>query len=156
MNNGSFNQDSELVTAIQNGGLAADRAIEVLYRRYRNEVLTKVKTDLSGDEKNQDVTITSAIYVLDEATNDVNIPMHVKTAIWDIISNLESMKNAGKVGNAIIEDRFLNLRISRDLSVKIAGIQEPCKIPLDAAPELGHRQDAVTWKLVSLSRSVVT
>ena len=94
MNNGSFNQDSELVTAIQNGGLAADRAIEVLYRRYRNEVLTKVKTDLSGDEKNQDVTITSAIYVLDEATNDVNIPMHVKTAIWDIISNLESMKNA--------------------------------------------------------------
>jgi RNA polymerase sigma factor (sigma-70 family) len=44
MNNGSFNQDSELVTAIQNGGSAADRAIEVLYRRYRNEVLTKVKT----------------------------------------------------------------------------------------------------------------
>ncbi|MBU0762256.1 MAG: UPF0147 family protein [Candidatus Altiarchaeota archaeon] len=61
-------------------------------KRIKN-VLAKIKTDLTKDTKNKDVAITSAIYALDEATNDVNIPMHVKTVIWDIISELESLKN---------------------------------------------------------------
>ena len=56
-------------------------------------VLAKIKVDLGKDMKNRDITITSAIYALDEVTNDVNVPMHVKTSIWDIISDLESLKN---------------------------------------------------------------
>jgi uncharacterized protein len=55
-------------------------------------VMTKVKSDLSKDIKNKDVMITTSIYALDEASNDVNMPMHVKTVIWDIISELEALK----------------------------------------------------------------
>jgi uncharacterized protein len=55
-------------------------------------VLTQVKGDLARDNKDLDVLITSAIYSLDEITNDVNISMHAKTCIWDIISELEALK----------------------------------------------------------------
>jgi uncharacterized protein (UPF0147 family) len=55
-------------------------------------VLAQVKVDLSKDNKEKDVVITSAIYALDEITNDVNISMHAKTVIWDIISDLEALK----------------------------------------------------------------
>jgi len=55
-------------------------------------VLTQVKSDLSKDNKGLDVTVTSAIYSLDEITNDVNISMHAKTVIWNIISELEALK----------------------------------------------------------------
>ncbi len=61
-------------------------------KRIKN-VFAKIKSDLSKDSKSRDVVITSAIYTLDEVTNDVNIPMHVKTIVWDIISDLESLKN---------------------------------------------------------------
>ena len=54
--------------------------------------LTQIKADLSKDDKAADVAITSAIYTLDEITNDVNISMHAKTIIWDIISDLEALK----------------------------------------------------------------
>ena len=55
-------------------------------------VLTQIKSDLNKEHKEKDVVITSAIYALDEITNDVNIPMHAKTIIWDIISELEALK----------------------------------------------------------------
>lgn len=61
-------------------------------KRIKN-VLTVIKTDLSKEDMQNDVVITSAIYTLDEITNDVNIPMHAKTVIWDIISDLEALKN---------------------------------------------------------------
>jgi uncharacterized protein len=55
-------------------------------------VLSQIKVDLGKDNKGIDVIVTSAIYSLDEITNDVNISMHAKTAIWDIISELEALK----------------------------------------------------------------
>jgi len=55
-------------------------------------VLTQIKADLTRENKERDVVITTAIYSLDEITNDVNISMHAKTAIWDIISELEALK----------------------------------------------------------------
>jgi uncharacterized protein len=55
-------------------------------------VLTQIKSDLTKENKERDVVITTAIYSLDEITNDVNISMHAKTAIWDIISELEALK----------------------------------------------------------------
>ncbi len=55
-------------------------------------VLSQIKADLARDNTEKDVIITSAIYALDEITNDVNIPMHAKTVIWDIISELEALK----------------------------------------------------------------
>jgi uncharacterized protein len=38
-----------------------------------------------------DVRIASAVYMLDDLANDPNIPTHGRTAIWSIISNLESL-----------------------------------------------------------------
>jgi uncharacterized protein (UPF0147 family) len=39
-----------------------------------------------------DVRIASAVYVLDDLANDPNIPTHGRTAIWSIISHLESFQ----------------------------------------------------------------
>ena len=39
-----------------------------------------------------DVRVASAVYVLDDLANDSNLPIHGRTAIWSIISNLESLQ----------------------------------------------------------------
>ena len=38
-----------------------------------------------------DVRVAGAVYVLDDLANDPNLPTHGRTAIWSIISNLESL-----------------------------------------------------------------
>jgi len=38
-----------------------------------------------------DVRIASAVYALDDLANDPNLPTHGRTAIWSIISSLESV-----------------------------------------------------------------
>jgi len=37
--------------------------------------------------------ISGAIYALDEVSNDINLPMHARTMIWNLLSELESMKH---------------------------------------------------------------
>ena len=49
------------------------------------EALTKPRVAL-------DVRIASAVYVLDDLANDANLPTHGRTAIWSIISSLESLQ----------------------------------------------------------------
>jgi len=39
-----------------------------------------------------DMRIASAVYVLDDLANDPNLPTHGRTAIWSIISSLESLQ----------------------------------------------------------------
>ena len=39
-----------------------------------------------------DVRLASAVYVLDDLANDPNLPTHGRTAIWSIMSSLESLK----------------------------------------------------------------
>ena len=39
-----------------------------------------------------DVRVASAVYLLDDLANDPNLPTHGRTAIWSIISNLESLQ----------------------------------------------------------------
>jgi uncharacterized protein len=39
-----------------------------------------------------DVRVASAVYVLDDLANDSNLPTHGRTAIWSIISSLESLQ----------------------------------------------------------------
>ncbi|MDD5111661.1 MAG: UPF0147 family protein [Candidatus Altiarchaeota archaeon] len=57
-------------------------------------VLERVKADIASTKKDKDINITTAVYELDEIVNDVNIPMHAKTIIWDVISALESLKGS--------------------------------------------------------------
>lgn len=47
--------------------------------------LNKPKTPL-------DVRVASAVYTLDDLANDPNLPTHGRTAIWSIISSLESLQ----------------------------------------------------------------
>ena len=39
-----------------------------------------------------DVRVASAIMILDELANDPNIPLHGRTQIWNLISQLETVK----------------------------------------------------------------
>lgn len=40
--------------------------------------------------------LTNAIYLLDDISNDVNMPSHARTDIWDIISRLEALREKTK------------------------------------------------------------
>ncbi|HII39329.1 TPA: hypothetical protein HA318_04995 [Candidatus Micrarchaeota archaeon] len=36
--------------------------------------------------------ISGAVYSLEEVSNDINLPMHARTIIWNLLSELEAMK----------------------------------------------------------------
>jgi len=42
-----------------------------------------------------DVRATSAIIILDDLANDPNIPLHGRTLIWNVISQLEILSRSG-------------------------------------------------------------
>ena len=46
-------------------------------------------------QKNDDIAtgVSGAIYALDEVSNDINLPMHGRTMIWNLLSELEAMKD---------------------------------------------------------------
>ena len=39
-----------------------------------------------------DLRVASSVYVLDDLANDSNLPTHGRTAIWSLISSLESLQ----------------------------------------------------------------
>ncbi len=43
-----------------------------------------------------EVAVTSAIYLLEDISNDINMPAHTRTEIWTIISELESIREKNK------------------------------------------------------------
>ena len=47
--------------------------------------LTKI-----GDK---DTALSGAVYALEEISNDINMPMHARTMVWNLISELEGMKS---------------------------------------------------------------
>jgi len=57
-------------------------------------VLKKVGDDLKRNNEDFSMRVTIAIYGIEEVANDINIPMHAKTTLWDIISDLESLKRS--------------------------------------------------------------
>jgi len=48
---------------------------------------------LMNNEESIDVKVASAISILDELVNDPNVPIHGRTAIWSIMSQLESLSS---------------------------------------------------------------
>jgi len=50
------------------------------------------KDELAKPRVALDMRIASAVYVLDDLANDPNLPTHGRTAIWSIISSLESLQ----------------------------------------------------------------
>lgn len=53
---------------------------------------TNAKERLLQNNEAMDVKAASAIFILDELANDPNIPLHGRTLIWNIISQLETVK----------------------------------------------------------------
>ena len=68
--------------------LAEDSSVPRNIRRgaqSAKEALAKPRTAL-------DVRVASAVYLLDDLANDPNLPSHGRTAIWSLISSLESLQ----------------------------------------------------------------
>ncbi len=70
---GQLAEDTSVPRNIRRGGLNA------------RELLLKKENAL-------DVRAASAIFILDELANDPNIPLHGRTLIWNVISQLETVK----------------------------------------------------------------
>lgn len=51
---------------------------------------------LQRGEESLDVRVASVISMLDEIVNDPNIPIHGRTSIWSIMSQLESLTAENK------------------------------------------------------------
>ncbi|MDF2954805.1 MAG: UPF0147 family protein [Candidatus Alkanophagales archaeon MCA70_species_2] len=52
---------------------------------------TQVKNELLSGKESLAVRATSAISTLEELTNDPNMPLHARTTIWSIVSQLETV-----------------------------------------------------------------
>lgn len=50
---------------------------------------TDAKARLLDSKEAMDVRATGAIVILDDLANDPNIPLHGRTIIWNVISQLE-------------------------------------------------------------------
>lgn len=61
-------------------------------RNIRNAA-EEAKKNLEENEREPDVKLSTAISILDEITNDPNIPAYTRTQIWNIVSMLELARN---------------------------------------------------------------
>ncbi len=66
-----------------------DRAVPRNIRAKVDEAIFKVK-------QNNVTTLSEAIYILDDISNDVNMPEHTRTDIWQLISMIEEEKEKKK------------------------------------------------------------
>ena len=57
---------------------------------------TEAKDRLLQTSEALDVRAASAIFTLDDLANDPNIPLHGRTLIWNIISQLEPISNQNR------------------------------------------------------------
>jgi len=69
--------------------LAEDTSVPRNIRRGAKES----KELLLNDNDALDVRAASATFILDELANDPNIPLHGRTLIWNIISQLETVSS---------------------------------------------------------------
>ncbi|MDR0888209.1 MAG: UPF0147 family protein [Candidatus Methanoplasma sp.] len=57
---------------------------------------TDAKGRLLDNKEALDVRSTSAMMILDDLANDPNIPVHGRTLIWNVISQLEVLISEGR------------------------------------------------------------
>lgn len=65
--------------------IAEDNSVPRNIRRGAKES----KMLILNEKEAKDVRMASAIYILDDLANDPNIPLHGRTRIWSLISQLE-------------------------------------------------------------------
>jgi len=69
--------------------IAEDRTVP---RNIRNAVEEAKKNLTENKDKDWDVRLSTAISILDEITNDPNIPSYTRTQIWNIVTMIEMAK----------------------------------------------------------------
>jgi len=82
-------QASHIAELMEN--IVADNSVPRNIRKIVEEAKNKI---LSNEEF--DTKITSAIYLLDDISNDINMPSHTRTELWTLISKLEAIREIKK------------------------------------------------------------
>lgn len=54
------------------------------------------KIKITGNASQVEVNVSNAIYIMEDISNDINMPAHTRTEIWTIISELESLREKCK------------------------------------------------------------
>lgn len=72
-------------------GILEDTSVPKNIRRAIEEAKNKI-----SDEKDLAVNISNAIYLMQDISNDINMPVHTRTEIWQIISELEGIREQCK------------------------------------------------------------
>lgn len=67
--------------------IAEDNSIPRNIRRGAAEA----KERLLNEKEPLDVRASSVIFIMDELANDQNLPMHGRTVVWNILSQLEAI-----------------------------------------------------------------
>jgi hypothetical protein len=81
-------KDLEPIIKLLNG-IIEDRTVPRNIRAAAEEA-RKELTEKS--DNSWDIRLSSAISVLDEITNDPNMPIYTRTQIWNVVSMLEAVK----------------------------------------------------------------
>ena len=58
--------------------------------------ITKAKNRLKEPNETVEV-LTTSMHALEEVVNDINMPMHGRTMIWNLLSEMEQMKEEARV-----------------------------------------------------------
>ncbi len=71
--------------------VASDRSVPRNIRTVVDQAIEKARKKEQGG-----INYSTAIYLLDDISNDINMPSHARTDIWEIISMLEAIKEKVK------------------------------------------------------------
>ena len=83
MSNETFDRVSEILKHIME-----DNSVPRNIRRAAEES----KEILNNSDEDSTVRASTVISILDEISNDPNIPIHARTLVWEILSELESIR----------------------------------------------------------------
>lgn len=70
------------------GRIVEDASVPRNIRRSAEEA----RTLLLNEEEDVGIRVSSAIYLLEEMSNDRNLPIHARTIVWNVASELETIK----------------------------------------------------------------
>ena len=60
------------------------------------KTIDEAREKISGKLEELSVNLSNAIYLMEDISNDINMPAHTRTEIWTLISELESIREQYK------------------------------------------------------------
>ena len=84
-------EDVEVISELMDS-VIEDTSVPRNIRTRVKEAQDKILNEL----EKKDIRITTSIYILEDISNAVNMPTHTRTEIWQIISELEAIREKAK------------------------------------------------------------